>query len=231
MDRVFKLAREYGAAVICLTIDEEGQARDADWKLRVAERIYDIAVERYGLEPDRPHLRRAHVPALDRRRRPAPRRDGDDRGDPAHQGRAARRVDDPRPVERVVRPEARGPPRAQQRVPARVPRGRPRRGDRARGADHAAATDRRAPARGRARPDLRPARRDELRPAHRVHGAVRRRRRGRDREGGPLRLAGRRAAEAPHHRRRPRRPRGRPRRALADAVRRSRSSTTSCSTA
>jgi 5-methyltetrahydrofolate--homocysteine methyltransferase len=51
MDRVFRLAREYGAAVICLTIDEEGQARTADWKLRVAKRLYDIAIERYGLEP------------------------------------------------------------------------------------------------------------------------------------------------------------------------------------
>jgi len=51
MDRVFKLAREYGAAVICLTIDEEGQARTVDWKMRVAKRIYDIAIERYGLEP------------------------------------------------------------------------------------------------------------------------------------------------------------------------------------
>src|SRR5262245_14663831 len=51
MDRVFSLAREHGAAVICLTIDEEGQARDADWKLRVAHRIYDIAIERYGLDP------------------------------------------------------------------------------------------------------------------------------------------------------------------------------------
>ena len=50
MDRVFKLAREYGAAVICLTIDEEGQARDADWKLRVAHRIHDLAVNRYGLD-------------------------------------------------------------------------------------------------------------------------------------------------------------------------------------
>ncbi len=50
-DRVFSLAREYGAAVICLTIDEEGQARTADWKVRVARRIHDLAVERYGLEP------------------------------------------------------------------------------------------------------------------------------------------------------------------------------------
>ncbi|MPY94712.1 MAG: methionine synthase [Acidimicrobiia bacterium] len=51
LDRVFSLAKEYGAAVICLLIDEEGQARDVDWKLRVAHRIHDIATERYGLEP------------------------------------------------------------------------------------------------------------------------------------------------------------------------------------
>jgi 5-methyltetrahydrofolate--homocysteine methyltransferase len=51
LDRVFSLAREYGAAVVCMAIDEEGQARDADWKLRVCKRIYDLAIERYGLEP------------------------------------------------------------------------------------------------------------------------------------------------------------------------------------
>jgi 5-methyltetrahydrofolate--homocysteine methyltransferase len=51
MDRVFSLAREYGAGVICLTIDEEGQARDADWKFRIAKRIYEIATERYGIAP------------------------------------------------------------------------------------------------------------------------------------------------------------------------------------
>src|SRR6476619_3141241 len=50
LDRVFKLAREYGTAVICLLIDEEGQARDLEWKLRVAHRIHDIATTRYGLE-------------------------------------------------------------------------------------------------------------------------------------------------------------------------------------
>jgi len=50
-DKVMTLAREYGAAVICLLIDEEGQARDVEWKLRVAHRIHDLAVERYGLEP------------------------------------------------------------------------------------------------------------------------------------------------------------------------------------
>ena len=50
LDRVFTLAREYGAAVICLLIDEEGQARDVEWKMRVAHRIHDLAVNRYGLE-------------------------------------------------------------------------------------------------------------------------------------------------------------------------------------
>src|SRR2546429_7793167 len=51
LDRVFKLAREYGAAVVCMTIDEEGQARTTDWKFRIAKRIYEMAQERYGLEP------------------------------------------------------------------------------------------------------------------------------------------------------------------------------------
>ena len=51
MDRMMSLAKEYGAGVICLAIDEEGQARDADWKLRICKRIYDIAIERYGIDP------------------------------------------------------------------------------------------------------------------------------------------------------------------------------------
>ena len=51
LDRVFLLAKEYGAAVICLLIDEVGQARDIEWKLQIAHRIHDLAVNRYGLEP------------------------------------------------------------------------------------------------------------------------------------------------------------------------------------
>jgi 5-methyltetrahydrofolate--homocysteine methyltransferase len=49
--RIFPMAKRYGAAVVCLLIDEEGQARTLDWKLRVAHRLYDLAVKRYGLEP------------------------------------------------------------------------------------------------------------------------------------------------------------------------------------
>jgi 5-methyltetrahydrofolate--homocysteine methyltransferase len=51
LGKVFSLARDYGAAVICLAIDEEGQARTADWKFRVCKRIHDLAVHQYGLEP------------------------------------------------------------------------------------------------------------------------------------------------------------------------------------
>jgi hypothetical protein len=51
LDRFLTLAREYGAAVVCTCIDEEGQARTAEWKLRAAKAIHDLAVDRYGLDP------------------------------------------------------------------------------------------------------------------------------------------------------------------------------------
>ncbi len=49
MAAVCPLAKEFGAAVVALLIDEEGQARDIEWKLRIAHRIHDLATERYGL--------------------------------------------------------------------------------------------------------------------------------------------------------------------------------------
>ena len=51
LDRFLSLAREYGAAVVCTCIDQEGQARTPEWKLKAARAIHDIAVHRYGLEP------------------------------------------------------------------------------------------------------------------------------------------------------------------------------------
>jgi 5-methyltetrahydrofolate--homocysteine methyltransferase len=50
-DRVFELARNYNAAVICLTIDEKGMAKTPERKLEVAKRLYQIAVEDHGLFP------------------------------------------------------------------------------------------------------------------------------------------------------------------------------------
>ncbi len=51
LDTFLRLAREFGAAVVCTCIDEEGQARTAEWKVRAARAIHDVAVHRYGLEP------------------------------------------------------------------------------------------------------------------------------------------------------------------------------------
>ncbi len=50
LDVFLSLAKEHGAAVICTCIDEEGQARTADWKLRAAKAITELAVGRYGLD-------------------------------------------------------------------------------------------------------------------------------------------------------------------------------------
>ncbi|MDX1510124.1 MAG: methionine synthase [Nitriliruptorales bacterium] len=49
-DRLLPLARRYGAAVIVLAIDEEGQARTTDWKVDVCKRVADIAIGEYGME-------------------------------------------------------------------------------------------------------------------------------------------------------------------------------------
>jgi 5-methyltetrahydrofolate--homocysteine methyltransferase len=50
-DVLFPLAKRFGAALIALAIDEEGQARTADWKVDVCRRIADIAIGDFGLEP------------------------------------------------------------------------------------------------------------------------------------------------------------------------------------
>ncbi|HEV3089873.1 MAG TPA: methionine synthase [Candidatus Cybelea sp.] len=51
VDAVLPLAREHGAAVVALTIDESGMAKTAARKLEIARRIHDIAVQEYGLPP------------------------------------------------------------------------------------------------------------------------------------------------------------------------------------
>ncbi len=51
-DKVCKLAKQYGAALIALTIDEQGMARTVERKVEIAKRIYDIAVNRHGLKAE-----------------------------------------------------------------------------------------------------------------------------------------------------------------------------------
>jgi 5-methyltetrahydrofolate--homocysteine methyltransferase len=50
-DAIVGLARRYGAALVCGTIDEEGMARTAERKFQVARRIYDLATQEFGLPP------------------------------------------------------------------------------------------------------------------------------------------------------------------------------------
>jgi 5-methyltetrahydrofolate--homocysteine methyltransferase len=49
MHRMMKVVREHGAAVVALTIDEEGQARTAEWKTRVADRLITDLVDDWGM--------------------------------------------------------------------------------------------------------------------------------------------------------------------------------------
>jgi 5-methyltetrahydrofolate--homocysteine methyltransferase len=49
MAKVMPMIREHGAAVVALTIDEEGQARTADWKLRIASRLIDDLTGNWGM--------------------------------------------------------------------------------------------------------------------------------------------------------------------------------------
>lgn len=46
--RIAALARRFGAALICLTIDEEGMAKTAEKKLAIARRLRDLLVDEFG---------------------------------------------------------------------------------------------------------------------------------------------------------------------------------------
>ena len=49
--KVLPMAKKYGAAVIALTIDEDGMALTAEKKVAVAKRIFRLASEKYGIRP------------------------------------------------------------------------------------------------------------------------------------------------------------------------------------
>ncbi|HZO78878.1 MAG TPA: homocysteine S-methyltransferase family protein [Solirubrobacteraceae bacterium] len=52
LDRVVPLARAHGAAVIALTIDEQGMAKTAQRKVEVAQRIASICCDEHALDPE-----------------------------------------------------------------------------------------------------------------------------------------------------------------------------------
>jgi 5-methyltetrahydrofolate--homocysteine methyltransferase len=49
MKKVLPLCKKYGAAVIALTIDEAGMAKTAQTKFAIAERIHDLAINKFGM--------------------------------------------------------------------------------------------------------------------------------------------------------------------------------------
>ncbi len=51
IDRILPIAKKHGAAVLSMTIDEEGMAHTREKKFAIAKRITDIAVNEYGMNP------------------------------------------------------------------------------------------------------------------------------------------------------------------------------------
>ncbi len=122
--KVTALAVEHGAAVIALTIDEEGQARTAEHKVAVAERLIADLTGNWGM-----HESDIIVDCLtftigtgqEESRRDAHR---DHRGDPRAQAAPPRRADHARPVQHLLRAQPGRPRGAQLRLPQRVRRRR-----------------------------------------------------------------------------------------------------------
>src|SRR5437588_7385694 len=54
--KVLPMAKKFGAAVIALTIDEQGMALTAEKKVAIAKRIFDLATKKYGIQIGRAHV-------------------------------------------------------------------------------------------------------------------------------------------------------------------------------
>src|SRR5919106_1779771 len=52
LDKVVPIAMEHGAALIALTIDEEGMAKTRERKVEVAKRIHGLVCEEHGMDPE-----------------------------------------------------------------------------------------------------------------------------------------------------------------------------------
>ncbi|MFA6145144.1 MAG: methionine synthase [Sulfurimonas sp.] len=51
LDAICSLAKKFGTALVCLVIDEKGMAKTTEEKMRIADRIYDLCVNRHGIDP------------------------------------------------------------------------------------------------------------------------------------------------------------------------------------
>lgn len=52
LGKICALSKKYGAALIALTIDEKGMAKTKERKLEIAERIYDLATKKHGMDEE-----------------------------------------------------------------------------------------------------------------------------------------------------------------------------------
>ena len=105
--RLMPIVREHGAAVIALTIDETGQARTAETKVAVADRLIRDLTGTWGMRTSDivvDCLTFTIATGQEESRRDA-------------QADAPRRADHPRPVQRVLRAESRGAGRTQLGLP------------------------------------------------------------------------------------------------------------------
>ncbi|MBW7459458.1 dihydropteroate synthase, partial [Paenibacillus sepulcri] len=51
-EKILPLIHRYGASVVCILIDERGQAVSREAKMEVAARSYDLLVNKYGMNPE-----------------------------------------------------------------------------------------------------------------------------------------------------------------------------------
>ncbi len=128
--KVLPMAKRYGAAVIALTIDEEGMALTADKKVAIAKRIFDLATQKYGIRPVDLIFDTLTLPDLHRPGRIPLRRHRDAERGQAHKRRTARSKDGSRRQQHQLRPRRLSAPRPQLCLHARSGRQRPRHGHR-----------------------------------------------------------------------------------------------------
>ena len=95
-------ARRYGAAMVVMAFDEEGQADTVERKVAICERAYRLLVERGRRPAARHHLRPQRLRRRDRHRGAQRLRDGLHRGDAPDQGALPRREGERRRQQPVV---------------------------------------------------------------------------------------------------------------------------------
>ncbi len=92
----------YGAAVVVMAFDEQGQADTVERKVSICERAYKLLTEKVGFPPEDHHLRSEHLRRRDRHRRAQRLRHRLHRGGASDQGKDAARPYLGRRVESVI---------------------------------------------------------------------------------------------------------------------------------